>query len=256
MPDLSRPNLSHKPDLDVARSLLTDRFRQVIGNINRAALCSGRSGEQVELLPVTKTVPAEILSLLPALGYRRFAENRVQEIKTKTESSSLQSEKIDWVLIGRLQSNKAGQAARLTDCVQSVSSLRVAEALSRAAGTAGKTLSILLQVNTSGEQSKDGFAPEDLEPALDQIAGLPNLSAQGLMTMAPLGASESILRKTFASLRELRDRFATNHSLSELSMGMSQDYEIAVEEGATIVRVGSALFRGMQANSKSDSPGA
>lgn len=226
-------------------STIADRLDQVRHRINEAALRSGRNPDAVTLLPVTKTVPAERLRELPSLGYTSFGENRVQELRTKSEE--LAGLDIDWQLIGRLQTNKAGQAARLANVVQSVDSLRLAQSLSRSAEAAGRELSILLQVNTSGEGAKAGFAPAEVPVALEQIAPLPALTVKGFMTMAPFEADEATLRQTFGGLRDLRDRLApqfegSGAELHDLSMGMSGDYELAIEEGATIVRVGSAIF--------------
>lgn len=226
-------------------STIADRLDEVRHRINEAALRSGRAPGAVTLLPVTKTVPAERLLELPSLGYSSFGENRVQELRAKSEE--LAGLDIDWQLIGRLQTNKAGQAARLANVVQSVDSLRLAQSLSRGAQAAGRELSILLQVNTSGEHAKAGFAPAEVPLALEQIVPLPALTVQGFMTMAPFEADEAKLRQTFGGLRDLRDRLAprfegSGAELHDLSMGMSGDYERAIEEGATIVRVGSAIF--------------
>lgn len=221
-----------------SQSVLQRRLSQVQENIAQAAARSGRSPGDVQLLPVTKYVSAPIMAELASLGCTSFAENRVQDLRAKSEE--LAQWNPSWVLIGRLQSNKAGQASRIVSQVQSVDSVRIAQALSRNFGLNERVGSLLLQVNVSGEETKTGFTPEELPAVLDQVRDLPAVSVDGFMTMAPFTDDESVLRETFSTLRELRDRVAPD--LPQLSMGMSQDYEIAIEEGATIVRVGSAIF--------------
>ncbi|WRS31149.1 YggS family pyridoxal phosphate-dependent enzyme [Actinomycetaceae bacterium MB13-C1-2] len=227
--------------------VLSERFERVLSTIEDSAERAGRDSSEIVLLPVTKTVPTEVLRATYALGYHDFAENRVQEMKRKADA--LADLGPTWHLIGHLQTNKANQVARLAKEVQSVDSLRIAEALSRASfpKSTGRVLDVLLQVNTSGEEAKYGLSPAQVPEILDVVAGLPGLIVRGFMTMAPLTDDEAVIRRTFADLRELRDRLAPQYEgdgveLAELSMGMSGDYPIAVEEGATIVRVGSALF--------------
>ncbi len=267
-------------DPEAMTAVLRTRFDAVLGNIAEAAERSARTADEVTLLPVTKTVPSNVLRATFALGFRDFAENRVQELRRKAQE--LADLGPTWQLIGHLQTNKASQAARLAGVVQSIDSLRIAEALSRAmtagtaptvqdtfvtaatqnesnsgltsasavtnsAGTTDRVIDVLLEVNTSGEAAKYGLSPIEVPGVLDVVAGLPGLSVRGFMTMAPFTDNQSVIRKTFADLRDLRDRLAPEYEgdgieLSELSMGMSGDYQIAVEEGATIVRVGSALF--------------
>ena len=225
--------------------------------INSAALRSGRNPADIRLLPVTKYHPESQLRAIYALGFHDLGENRIQELRAK--STALSDLDINWVLIGHLQTNKATQAARVAKEVQSVDSLRVATALSNAvvrlqnedaaagAGAAAASatpLKVLLQVNTSGEEAKYGLAPNEVGAVLEQVSDLPGLAVAGFMTMAPLTDDEGVIRQTFSRLRELRDTLvrASGLELPELSMGMSQDFEIAIEEGATTVRVGSSIF--------------
>ena len=225
--------------------------------INSAALRSGRNPADIRLLPVTKYHPESQLRAIYALGFHDLGENRIQELRAK--STALSDLDINWVLIGHLQTNKATQAARVAKEVQSVDSLRVATALSNAvvrlqnedaaagAGAAAASatpLKVLLQVNTSGEEAKYGLAPNEVGAVLEQVSDLPGLAVAGFMTMAPLTDDEGVIRQTFSRLRELRDTLvrASGLELPELSMGMSHDFEIAIEEGATTVRIGSSIF--------------
>ena len=222
--------------------------------INAAALRSGRSPADICLLPVTKYHPESQLRAIHSLGFRDLGENRIQELRAK--AAAMSDLDINWVLIGHLQTNKATQAARVAKEIQSVDSLRVATALSNAvvrlqnedaaAGedAAAAPLKVLLQVNTSGEEAKYGLAPNEVGAVLEQVADLPGLTVGGFMTMAPLTDDEGVVRQTFSRLRELRDTLvrASGLELPELSMGMSHDFEIAIEEGATTVRIGSSIF--------------
>ncbi len=231
-------------DLSAWAEMLAQNLLSVNSRIEQAVAKSGRVPGAVSLLPVTKTIPAERLIPLVDMGYTAFGENRVQEIQGKAKE--LEGFPISWQMIGRMQTNKAGQIARVADVVQSVDSIRLAEALSRGATAADRELTVLLQVNTSGEESKTGFSTETVTPALEQILGLKGLHVAGLMTMAPFSSDQGLVRQTFADLREVRDSLAKEFGraapLPELSMGMSHDFEIAIEEGATMVRIGSAVF--------------
>ena len=224
--------------------------------IDAACARVGRDPGEVELLPVSKTHGVDLIREAVDAGWTRFGESKPQEAAAK--ASELADLDLDWVLIGHLQTNKATQAARVAKEVQSVDSLRVATALSNAvvrlqnegeAAAAGEDaatapLKVLLQVNTSGEEAKYGLAPNEVEAVLEQVADLPGLTVGGFMTMAPLTDDEGVIRQTFSRLRELRDTLgrASGLELPELSMGMSHDFEIAIEEGATTVRIGSSIF--------------
>lgn len=229
---------------DAYTEFLLQNLAQATSRIADAAKRSARTIEDIRLLPVTKHVSAEHLRVLAEAGYRQMAESQVQELRQKSEA--LEDLSIDWVLIGHLQRNKAAQASRIISEVQSINSLRIAEALSRNLAANDKRIPALLQVNVSGETTKSGFAPEDVEETLAKMLELPGLQIEGLMTMAPHSDDEDEVRRTFAGLRELRDRLAPRFEpdlrLTQLSMGMSGDFEIAIEEGATTVRLGSVLF--------------
>jgi pyridoxal phosphate enzyme (YggS family) len=186
----------------------------------------------VALIAVSKTVPPELIEEALAAGQTLFGESKVQEAKAKIP---VVSSRARWHLVGHLQSNKARDAVALFDLIHSVDSVKLAAALNKWADHAGKTQQILLEVNVSGEASKFGFRPEDVPAALDQINALPRLEVRGLMTVPPAGKDA---RPFFRQLRELRDRLG----LPELSMGMSQDFAAAIEEGATMVRIGTAIF--------------
>ncbi len=211
---------------------LPTRLASVRSSISEAAERAGRDPDEVALIAVSKTFPVEAIEAALAAGHEHFGENRVQEGLAKIEALRAASARIH--LIGALQRNKARHAGAFAS-VQSIDSIRLAEAVSR---RLERELEILLEVNVAGEQSKSGFAPGDLPDALPAISALPNLGVAGLMTVAPIAADPEDVRPVFRRLRELRDGLG----LRELSMGMSSDYAVAIEEGATIVRIGRAIF--------------
>jgi len=219
-----------------------EKLRIVRERIAQACGRAGRDPATVGLVVVTKTVGVDVIRELISLGVEDLGENRVQDFATKVEELG-ERPGVRFHMIGHLQRNKAKQAVRLFDMIHSVDSLRLAEAVSRAAAAQGKQMPVLLEVNVSGEESKFGFDPASARRAAPQIAALPCIRLDGLMTMAPFGAEEDVLRTVFRSLRELSAEIASEHGLDmpHFSMGMSQDYEIAVEEGATLVRVGTAI---------------
>ncbi len=223
---------------------LSERFRQVRERIAEAAARSGRSAEAVTLVAVTKTVPVERVRQAYELGLRVFGENRVQEAREKVGAlAALPS--IHWHLIGHLQTNKVARAVELFEMVQSVDSARLAEALNKQMEARGKRLPVLLEVNVGGEASKEGVRPEELAQLAEAVVRLPHLEVQGLMTVAPYTPEPEAVRPVFRRLRELgdemRERFP-GAAWQHLSMGMSEDYVVAIEEGATMVRLGRALF--------------
>ena len=213
--------------------------------IAAACVAAGRLPEEVALLAVTKSHPAAAVEYAARYGLRSVGENRVQEGVAKRAACPAA---VGWELIGHLQSNKARLAARHFDRVQSVDSVKLLRHLDRAAAELGRTLPILLQVNAGNDPAKFGAEPSDASALVDAALAANQLRLEGLMTIAPLGATESEsaeqARRTFAVLRLLRDELATHHGtpLRELSMGMSGDLEIAVAAGSTLVRVGTALF--------------
>ena len=221
--------------------------------IARACRQAGRGRGEVELMAVSKTYPAATIAEAAGLGLRLFGENRVQEFAGKAaELEGLRdgvSQDVPFRvhLIGHLQSNKAARAAELFDAVDAVDSLRLAERLNEAAGRLGKRLPVLIEVKLSLEETKEGLEPESAETALllERLPEFANLETRGLMTIAPWGVAEDETRACFRSLREWRDRWAAAHAqldLGVLSMGMSGDFALAIEEGATRIRVGTALF--------------
>jgi len=215
-----------------------ERLEAVRARMQAAATRVGRDPASVRLIGASKTVPAGVLVQAVRAGLSDLGENRVQEAEAK--APLLRSDLTDgagptWHLIGHLQSNKARKAIALFDWIHSVDSPRLADALDRIALELGRTPRVLIEVNTSGEASKEGVAPEDAPALIAHVAGLASLRLKGLMTIGPLAGDP---RPAFRLLRRLRD----TAGLVELSMGMSGDFEAAIEEGATMVRVGSALF--------------
>ncbi len=208
-----------------------------------AAACAraGRPADAVRLLAVSKTYGPEAVRAAAAAGQRLFGENRVQEAAAKIPECP---GRLEWHLIGHLQSNKAAAAARLFDWVHSVDSAKLLEALDRQAGEAGRTLRALVQVNVSGERSKSGLAPGAAAEVLALGNRLRNVQVCGLMTIPPAAEDPEKARPFFRKLRELRDEWsaATGADLAELSMGMTHDLDVAIEEGATFVRVGTGIF--------------
>ena len=221
---------------------LRPRLDEVRGRIEAATARSGRPPGAVTLVGVTKTVREDVIRVAVDAGLADLGENRVQEAQAKIPVVG--RERVRWHFIGHLQRNKAGRAVELFDRVHSVDDAEVAEALSRHAVTAGRTLPVLVEVNVGGEASKFGVAPDGLAALLERVAALPGLALDGLMTVGPPVERAEEARPGFARLRELRDGAERRLGLRlpELSMGMSGDFEVAVEEGSTMVRVGGAIF--------------
>jgi pyridoxal phosphate enzyme (YggS family) len=214
---------------------ISANIEAVKGRISRACQHAGRSPDEVTLIAITKTVEPSAIAAAAKSGITHFGENRVQEAITKIgQLSGLKPSPI-WHMVGHLQSNKAKAAVELFDMIDSVDSVRLAEALSR---RTRKTLPILLEVNVAAEASKSGFPVTEVAPALETISRLPRLDIKGLMTVAPLVAEAEQIRPVFRKLRSLRDSLGLEH----LSMGMTDDFEVAIEEGATMVRIGRAIF--------------
>jgi PLP dependent protein len=221
---------------------LSDRLARIRERIARAAERAGRPAASARLLPVTKGFPAGAIREGLALGLGEFGESRVQEAEGKIAEIGAGPR---WHLIGHLQSNKARRAVELFDEIHSIDSGRLAEEVAKRAASAGKSPACYIEVNTSGDASKFGVAPGDALELLSLVRGLAPIRLAGLMTIGPLGGGASGARAAFRSLAALRDEARRAGILGEeagLSMGMSDDFEIAVEEGATIVRIGSALW--------------
>jgi hypothetical protein len=235
---------------------LQENLERLEAAIGQACRRAGRSPSEIELMAVSKTYPASTICEAASLGLRLFGENRVQEFAAKSAdlpvlcaagTDAVLPEDVRIHLIGHLQSNKSARAAELFDAIDSVDSLRLAERLNDAAGKLGKRLAILIEVKLSPEEAKSGMDPDSSEAAqlLERLPDLKHLEPRGLMTIAPWGVADDITRACFRSLREWRDRWAAAHqrlSLDVLSMGMSGDFAIAIDEGATRVRIGTALF--------------
>lgn len=217
---------------------LAARLAQVKGEIEKAARRAGRDAADVKLVAVSKTHPAETLLAALAAGVAVFGENKVQEAETKIER--IGRERAEWHLIGHLQSNKARRAVRLFDVIHSIDSIELAARLERLCQEEGRAnLSVLIEVDLAGEATKNGVPEKDLPALVEFLRGAERLKLDGLMVLPPFDEDVEKTRPYFRRLRELRDRYMPG---GELSMGMSHDFAAAVEEGATIVRVGTAIF--------------
>ena len=222
-------------------SELQENLTRIRSRIDQACERSGRQPDSVRLMAVSKNQPPERVAEAASAGLTLFGENRIQDAKVKIPLCPGQ---LEWHFIGHLQTNKIRKVVSRFALFHGVDNENLAAQINRIAGELGVTANVLLEVNVSGEESKFGFAPENLPAALEKLAPLPFLRIRGLMTMAPYSDNPDEARPFFAKLRELRNRLAsqTGLPLSELSMGMSGDFEQGIAEGATIVRVGSAIF--------------
>jgi hypothetical protein len=222
--------------MDLAANLQTTRTRMAIA----CARC-GRDPASVTLLAVTKGQPPEIVQAAAALGLTLFGENRVQEAKAKIP---LCPGHLRWHMIGHLQTNKCRDAVHLFEMIQSIDSSHLAREVNKWADRMGKTMPVLLEVNIAGETSKFGFRPDQLLAEVEMINALSRLEIHGLMTMAPWTPDPEKVRPIFRQLRELKEQCqqVLGAPLPHLSMGMTDDFEVALEEGATMVRIGTALF--------------
>ena len=234
---------------EIVNAELSARYAAVRHRVADAAGRSGRSAGDVTLVAVTKTAGPDLVAALAAAGHRDFGENRPQDLVAKREAlraaGDVSASPVRWHMIGHFQRNKVGRSLASIDVLHSLDSEALARAISESALRAGRAdVPCYVQVNVSGEGSKGGFAPEHLGTALPRLAAMPSLRLDGLMTMAPQSESPEHARPAFQALRELRDWARASGYLrgSGLSMGMSEDFEVAIEEGATIVRVGRALL--------------
>jgi len=228
-----------------ARPVLVDRLNAVEARICDACRRAGRPREDVMLVAITKYVKAEIAALLPELGIVDLGESRPQELWRK---AAVLRGNIRWHLVGHLQRNKIEKTLPLVHLVHSVDSVRLLEAINAEATKQSRTVDALLELNLSREPNKHGFDPDDLASRALTIRAATQVRVRGLMTMAAETDDPEIARPTFAELRRWRDRIRTQWNLpaaSQLSMGMTNDFEVAIEEGATMVRIGSALFEGL-----------
>jgi pyridoxal phosphate enzyme (YggS family) len=230
---------------------IAENLERVREQIAHAAAKVGRAPNEVELVAITKTHAAEKVREAIQAGQRLFGESRVQEARAKIPELP---SAIRWHFVGHLQKNKIRHALPLFEMIHSVDSLALAQEMNRIAEEEGMRPRVLLEINVAGEGSKFGFAPDKLREQMEALLALPRLSVLGLMTIPPLGEEPEASRKYFVQLRELRDRLQTEFrvDLAQLSMGMTQDYAVAVEEGATLVRVGTAIF-GERSKAKAES---
>jgi len=220
-------------------SIILENLRGVQGRIEGAARKAGRDPGGVKLICVTKAAEIDQLREIVNAGIIEIGENRVKDALSKKEL--LDSHVLTWHMIGHLQSKKAKDAVGLFSVIHSVDTLKLAQVLDKEAGKIGKVQDIFIEVNVSGEESKFGIRPKGLDGFLEEAGHLKHIKVLGLMTMPPFSEDPEDSRPFFRKLKEL----ARRHSLNGLSMGMTQDFEVAVEEGATMVRVGSAIFRGV-----------
>ena len=228
---------------------LCENIKNIYRKITHAAMRMERNPEDIKLIAVTKTVDTERIKEAIDWGLRNFGESRVQEVKNKIEELSsltpyaLRFTPISWHLIGHLQKNKAKIAVQLFDLIHSLDSSELAEEIDKHAGNAGKIQRVLVQVKLSEEETKHGISKKGLMDTLDAVKKMKNLKLEGLMTMPPYFDNPEMARPYFRELRELRDNAKQfGYQLPELSMGMTHDFEIAIEEGATMVRIGTGIF--------------
>lgn len=220
---------------------LSDRLAEIQQRMAAACARANRAPDSVQLMAVSKTHPPETVDAAIDLGLTLFGENRIQEAKGKIPQCSSRA---TWHMIGHLQSNKVRDAVELFSMIQGVDSLRIAQEISKRAGQADRTMPVLVEVNVGGEASKSGYSPESLLAELRELAALPHVQVQGLMTVPPWKPVPELVRPYFVKARELKQQCeeVLGDPLPHLSMGMSGDFEVAIEEGATIIRVGTALF--------------
>ena len=220
---------------------LEDSYQETKSRIETAATKAGRKPEDIELIAVSKTWPIEIISNLVNCGHRTFGENKVQEIETKVP---LMPSNLEWHFIGHLQKNKVRKVLPHVKKIHSVDSLQIAQRINHIASELGLFPKVLLQVNNANESSKHGFSPSSLVESFDNLLKLDRIEIEGLMSIPPFDPDPENVRPNFIFLRNLRDKIEKDSGvpLPQLSMGMSNDYEIAIEEGATSVRVGSSIF--------------
>jgi len=222
---------------------IADNIASIQERISKSALRAGRDPAEIRLVAASKTISAESIQEAIAAGVTILGENYMQEARNKIARIEKQ---VEWHFIGHLQSNKAKYAVDLFSMIQSVDRLALAEELGQEANKRGKIVPVLIQVNISGEESKSGIDPQETLQLLERIAALQHLAVQGLMTMPPWFEDPEDARPYFSAMRKLREKLSREKipgvALQELSMGMSGDFEVAIEEGATLVRIGTAIF--------------
>ncbi|TKJ40464.1 YggS family pyridoxal phosphate-dependent enzyme [candidate division LCP-89 bacterium B3_LCP] len=223
---------------------LADNVKSVLERVQAAAICCSRNHESIKLVAVSKRKDVGLMREALESGITALGENRVQEAREKWPQIAeyLRLSDYEFHMVGHLQRNKAKEAVQMFDLIHSVDSERLALEIDRRAEEIDKKQRVLVEVNTSGEESKFGVAPGGVQELISSVKGLPNLRLEGLMTIGPLIGGQDAARRSFQLLRHLRDESGSVGDLPELSMGMSQDFEIAIEEGATMIRVGTAIF--------------
>lgn len=224
---------------------IAEAFKAVQERINNSAVKAGRNSDNIKLVAVTKTIELQRIVEAVNAGVLILGENRVQEAQKKVKSDELRvmSNKIQWHLIGHLQKNKTKTAVQLFDLIHSLDSVNLAETLNKHSQLIEKKQRVLVQVKFSVEETKHGISEENLMELLEKINGMENIKLEGLMTMPPFFENPEKTRHYFSRLRQLADKASEQgFSVNELSMGMSNDFEIAIEEGATMVRIGTAIF--------------
>ncbi len=221
---------------------VTVSLPEIQDRISDAAGRSGRASDEVTLVAVTKAHPIEAVQAALSHGLFDLGENRTEELARKR--ATVEDGRARWHMIGHVQRRKAPRLVGIADLVHSIDSVRLAERLSKAAVEAGEVVPVLVQVNTSGEESKSGFQGGGLKDEVLSVLVLPGLEVRGLMTMAPFTSEEASLRRTFEAVRMLHEEFRAleGYCGDHLSMGMTNDFEIAIEEGSTMIRIGTALF--------------
>jgi len=230
--------------------MIKNNVLKVQGQIAQACRKAGRDPEEVTLVAVTKFAPLEDIQQAIDAGVRHIAENRVQEAESKFPVLLAKNPGLTTHIIGHLQTNKAKDAIKVASLIQSVDSLKLAQEIEKQAAKTAKSVDILVQFNTAREEQKFGAAPEEADTLIEAISQLPHVNIKGLMAMAPFEDKDGCVRRTFSDLRAIRDRikgrFTGNPKVQMqiLSMGMSGDHAAAIEEGSTMVRVGSAIFKG------------
>ena len=229
--------------------MIKDNVVKVQADIAAACRAAGRDPSQVILVAVTKSAPVHVIAEAVSAGIEHIAENRVQEAEKKFPGLIVQNPRLTGHIIGHLQTNKAGDALKVAGLIQSVDSARLVDEIEKQAAKLGRSADILVQVNTAREPQKHGAAPEKVFALMEHISGLGHVRVLGLMAMAPLTEDEGRVRKAFSDSRDIRDgvfkRFSGDPkvNMKYLSMGMSSDYRIAIEEGSNMVRIGSAIFK-------------
>lgn len=240
IPEIGEKLTPPESDNTISPAEAADRLTEVRDSMALAAARARRDPAEIKLLAVSKTFPAEMVRVYLQTGQKDFGESYIQEARCKAAELAGVEPAPDWHFIGHLQTNKAKYAAAIFTSIHSLDSVELAEELDRRAAALGRTLKVYIQVNVSGEAVKSGLSPSALPCFLDQLTRWPALLPQGLMTMPPYDPDPEASRPHFSALRELRDKQAP--SLPGLSMGMSGDYQVAIEEGATVIRVGTSLF--------------